>query len=247
MKKIIIALVLSGLITNLSVQAESLDDIGDKVFEQKVLEVIMKNPEVIEKTLKSHMERKREAQAEAQFQEALDNRVEIDYADSPTLGKKSAKYHLVVFTDFQCPYCKKGEATVQDLKEEYGDDLYIVHKNFPLGFHAKAKPAAKAALAAHEQGKFFEYAALLFENQSKLGDELYIKLAKDLKLDIGKFKKDMNSEKAQKLLEADMKQAAKVKVGSTPNFFLNGVNVKGAYPLEHFQKIIEKLDAEKKS
>lgn len=244
MKKIFTSLVLTSLFASSAVNAESLDQVGDNVFEKKVLEVIMKHPDVIEKSMTLYVEKKRKEQEASKLTESLNNRYEVDYGKSPTQGKKTAKYQLVVFTDFECPYCKRGEDTVQALKDQYGDDLLIVQKNYPLAFHKKAKPAALAALAAHQQGKFFEYSKELFNNQKKLGDELYIDIAKNLKLDLGQFKKDMNSEKLEKLLEEDIAAAGKVGVGSTPNFILNGVKIAGAYPLEYFEKIIILLDSE---
>jgi protein-disulfide isomerase len=130
-------------------------------------------------------------------------------------------------------------------KAKYGNDLFIVQKNYPLPFHKNAVPAAKAALAAHQQGKFFEFSKILFENQKDLGNELYNKIAKDLKLDVDKFKKDMESDKVAKLLTADLEAAKKVEVNSTPNFILNGVVIAGAYPLEYFEKIITLLNQTK--
>lgn len=246
MRKLIFSLLLTSLFLPISVKAESLDQVGDNVFEQKVLEVIRKHPEVIEKTMQSYADKKRKAQEEAKFEESIKNRLEVDYGNSPAQGDKKAKYKLVVFTDFECPYCKRGEETVQALKAKYGKDLYIVQKNYPLPFHKKAIPAAKAALAAHQQAKFFEYSEQLFANQRELSEELYIKLAKDLKLDLDKFKKDMASEKVADLLEEDIESAADVDVNSTPNFILNGVKIAGAYPLSHFEKIIAVLDKEGK-
>jgi protein-disulfide isomerase len=244
MKKTILLLVFTSLLVQQATQAESLDDIGDNIFEKKVLEVIMKHPDVIEKSMTLYVEKKRKEQEAEKLSDSLNNRYEVDYGDSPSLGNKKAKYHLVVFTDFECPYCKRGDETVQALKEKYGDDLYVIQKNYPLAFHKNAKPAAKAALAAHEQGKFFEYSSKLFDNQKKLDQEIYLDLAKDLKLDINQFKKDMNSEKIEKQLDKDIEIASTVKVSSTPNFILNGVKIAGAYPIDYFEKIIAMLDLE---
>jgi protein-disulfide isomerase len=245
MKRIIASLVLTSLLLLPSqTKAESLDQVGDDVFEKKVLEVIRKNPEFIEKTMIIYADKKRKEQEAQQFSEIINNRVEVDYGKSPTQGKKDAKYQLVIFTDFECPYCKKGEATVQKLKEKLGDDLFIVQKNYPLAFHKNAKSAALAALAAHQQGKFFEYSEKLFANQRELSEDLYINLAKDLKLDLKKFKEDMKSKTTMQLLEEDLKAADKVKVSSTPNFILNGIKIAGAYPIDYFEKIIGIIDLE---
>ena len=245
MKKLIALLVFTLFGFSSFVKAESLDEVGSDVFEQKVLEVIRKNPEVIENTMRAYAEKKQKEADEKRLEEMLNNNYEVEFGDSPQQGKKDAKYKLVIFTDFECPYCKRGEMTVQALKEKLGDDLLIVQKNYPLPFHKNAKPAALAALAAHKQGKFFEYSASLFENQRSLSEDYYIQLAKDLKLDLNKFKKDMKSEELATLLEKDIEAAKKVDVNSTPNFILNGIKITGAYPLDYFMKVIEMADQAK--
>jgi len=245
MRFINLVLVITLLLLGQSARAEILDSLIDGVFEKKVIEVIMKNPEVIEKTMQNYVEKKRKQQEAEQLAESIKNKVIVSHGESPSLGNKNAKYQLVVFTDFECPYCKKGDDTVQALKAKYGNDLLIVQKNYPLAFHKNAIPAAKAALAAHQQGKFFEYSKLLFQNQKDLGSELYNKTAKDLKLDLNKFNKDMESDKVNKLLAADLEAANKAGVNSTPNFILNGVVIAGAYPIEYFEKIITLLNQSK--
>jgi protein-disulfide isomerase len=245
MRFINLVLAITLLLLGQSARAEILDSLIDGVFEKKVIEVIMKNPEVIEKTMQNYVEKKRKQQEAEQLAESIKNKVIVSHGESPSLGNKNAKYQLVVFTDFECPYCKKGDDTVQALKAKYGNDLLIVQKNYPLAFHKNAIPAAKAALAAHQQGKFFEYSKLLFQNQKDLGSELYNKTAKDLKLDLNKFNKDMESDKVNKLLAADLEAANKAGVNSTPNFILNGVVIAGAYPIEYFEKIITLLNQSK--
>ena len=245
MRFINLVLVITLLLLGQSARAEILDSLIDGVFEKKVLEVIMRNPEVIEKTMQNYVEKKRKQQEAEQLAESIKNKVIVNHGESPSLGNKNAKYQLVVFTDFECPYCKKGDDTIQALKAKYGNDLLIVQKNYPLAFHKNAIPAAKAALAAHQQGKFFEYSKLLFQNQKDIGSEFYIKTATDLKLDLNKFNKDMESDKVAKLLAADLEAANKVGVDSTPNFILNGVVIAGAYPIEYFEKIINLLNQTK--
>lgn len=246
MRFINLVLVITVLLLGQSAKAEILENLIDNVFEKKVIEVIMRNPEVIEKTMQNYVEKKRKQQEAEQLAASIKNKVVVNHGESPALGSKNAKYQLVVFTDFECPYCKKGDETVQALRAKYGKDLLIVQKNYPLDFHKNAMPAAKAALAAHQQGKFFEYSKLLFENQKELKAETYSKIAKDLKLDLNKFNKDMESDKVNQLLAADLEAAKKAGINSTPNFILNGVVIAGAYPIEHFEKVMNLLDQAKK-
>ena len=143
---------------------------------------------------------------------------------------------LVAFSDFQCPFCDKAVPTIEKIAENHGDKVRIVFKHRPLGFHKKAKPAAKAAIAAQQQGKFWEMHDLLFENQKSLGN--YEKFAEQLGLNVDKFKSAMESEATQKQLQADIEVANKVGANGTPNFFVNGKQVVGAQPYSKFKSII---------
>ena len=98
-KKVVSIVLLCVLFTNFSL-AESLDDIGDSILEQKVLEIIMKNPEVIEKTLARQKEAQQKKAEEERFAKMFANKVEVDHGNSPGQGNKDAKYQLVIFTDF---------------------------------------------------------------------------------------------------------------------------------------------------
>ena len=118
-------------------------------------------------------------------------------------------------------------------------DVKLVLKNLPLPFHKRAKPAARAALAAGAQGKYWEMHDLLFENQSKLDDATFFKHAEKIGLDMAKFKADYNGEKFAKMVDEDMALATKLGVRGTPGFFINGVKLQGAQPLPEFKRIID--------
>lgn len=173
---------------------------------------------------------------EAQFK----NPVKIDIAGSPVRGPESAKITIVEFSDFQCPFCSRGMQTMEDVMKEYPKDVKVVYKHLPLPFHPEAKPAAIAANAAGKQGKFWEMHDKLFENQQSLGEELYLKLAKDLQLDVDKFKKDIADPALAKQVEDDAALATKLGIRGTPGFFVNGVQVRGARPLPYFKNIIDR-------
>ena len=168
------------------------------------------------------------------------NPVKVDIGSSPVRGPSDAQITVVEFSDFQCPFCQRGAATMDELMKMYPKEVKVVFKNLPLPFHDKAKPAAKAALAAQQQGKFWEMHDLLFQNQQDLSDEAFIKYAGDLGLDIEKFKAALNSPEIDKLVEADADQARKLGVNGTPGFFVNGVLVSGAQPLPAFKAIVDR-------
>jgi protein-disulfide isomerase len=147
---------------------------------------------------------------------------------------------VVEFSDFECPFCDKALPAVNKIKENFSDQVRLVFKHRPLSFHKQAEGAAKAAIAAQMQGKFWEMHDKLFANQKKLGEDFYVKAAKDLGLNVEKFKKDMNSDKVAQQLKNDTKVAGNVGANGTPTFFINGVKVVGAQPYSRFESEIEK-------
>ena len=120
----------------------------------------------------------------------------------------------------------------------YGDSVRIVWKNMPLSFHQNAMPAALAAMAANEQGKFWQYHDKLFANQQKLSRDDFIKHAKDLNLDVAQFTKSMDDAKFKTQIQADIAEAGKLGVTGTPAFFVNGHFLNGAQPFPAFAKMI---------
>jgi protein-disulfide isomerase len=184
--------------------------------------------------------KKQEEQQKAEVEEQFKNPSKIDVGGSPVKGPANAKVTIVEFSDFQCPYCKRGFETMEAVAKAYPKDVKIAFKHFPLPFHKEAEPAARAAWAAQQQGKFWEFHEALFNNQDKLGAEFYIQAATDLKLNVEKFKTDMASEAAAKQVKADTEIGQKNGIQGTPGFFVNGVAVKGAYPVDHFKGIIDR-------
>ncbi len=145
----------------------------------------------------------------------------IDTNGSPFEGPADAPITLTLFTDFECPYCSKMGPLIDEVLKNNPKTLKVVLKNMPLKFHKMARPAAYAALAAQEQGKYWEYHDLLF-SQKKLTDATFEKLATELELDIEKFKVDMKSPEVIAMVEKDLKDAQKAGVTGTPTVFING-------------------------
>jgi protein-disulfide isomerase len=115
----------------------------------------------------------------------------------------------------------------------------VAFKHQPLSFHANAKPAAMASMAAHEQGKFWEYHDKLFANQRALDRASLEKYAQELGLDMGKFKAALDSNKYDAHITADMTEATRVGVNGTPSFLINGRSLVGAQPVDAFKRIID--------
>lgn len=181
-----------------------------------------------------------EQREQEELEEQFKNPVKIDVGDSPATGPSDAKVTIVEFSDFQCPYCSRGKATMDEILKAYPNDVRLVFKHLPLGFHEMAKPCALATMAAANQGKFWEMHDAFFENQGSLSEEFIVATAEKLGLDMNKFNADRASEGLSKKLEDDIKLARENGISGTPGFFVNGVAVKGAYPFEHFKKIIDR-------
>lgn len=156
----------------------------------------------------------------------------------------SAKITLVEFADFQCPACGSAFPTIQRLKDEYKKDVTFVFRHFPLAQHPHGKPAARAAEAAGEQGKFWEMYVKLFSNQTNWENTNNFQsvaegYASELQLDLEKFKSDMKSSQIEDRINNDVSDAIKLNVNSTPTFFLNGERLVGAPSYETLKSKIE--------
>ncbi|XXF75278.1 thioredoxin domain-containing protein [Myxococcaceae bacterium GXIMD 01537] len=160
-------------------------------------------------------------------------------ADAPSFGPKLAKVTIVEWSDFECPFCSRVVPTLQKVKETYGKDVRVVFRHQPLPFHANAKLAAEASMAAHEQGKFWEMHDKLFANQKALDRASLEKYAGELGLNVAKFKADLDSGKFRSKVEADSTAGSAVGANGTPTFFINGREFVGAQPFEAFKAAID--------
>lgn len=157
-------------------------------------------------------------------------------------GDKNSKTVFVEYSDFQCPACDAYYPIVKQLTQEF-KNISIIYRHFPLAQHANARPAAQAAEAAGQQGKFWEMHNLLFDNQnswssSKSAEEIFTAYAQTLKLDIEKFKTDYNSQKTRTKIEADYQSGAS-EIDGTPTFFLNDKKIQNPQNYADFRSIIQ--------
>lgn len=152
---------------------------------------------------------------------------------------QKAKVVLVEYSDYECPFCGRHHPTMQQVLDEYGDDVAWVYRHFPLSFHPQAQPAAEAAECAAEQGKFWEFTDILYENQEGLGDDFYFSTAKDLKLKEKQFKDCYESGKYADVVAEDLQSGSRAGVQGTPATFVNGILVSGAVPYETLKDAID--------
>lgn len=163
--------------------------------------------------------------------------VRIDGA--PVRGPESARVTLVVFGDFQCPYCARGAKVVKKLEALYPNDLRVVFMNEPLPIHAHARLAALAALAAQAQGQFWAFHDWLFSGKAMLTREAMIAEAGRLGLNVGQFTADLDSKRYEPTIDADQGQAQRLGVMGTPTWFIDGLKVTGVRPLSQLRAIID--------
>lgn len=166
------------------------------------------------------------------------------HEDSHKKGADKSKVTIVEFGDFQCPACGAAHPVVAQVLKEYGDKVTFVFRNFPLNVHKNAELAAQAAEAAGAQNKFFEMHDKLYENQEKWSEkdkalDIFVEYAKELKLDVDRFKKEVEEKKYKAKIEKDISDGNAAGVNSTPTFYINGVAQAGVMPFDEFKKRIE--------
>lgn len=160
-------------------------------------------------------------------------------------GNVDAPVTIVEYSDFQCPFCARFHPTVKQILENYPDKVRWVYKHFPLAsIHPEATPAAEASECAAEQGKFWEFADGLFDNQSRLSKSFYSDLAEDLGLNTSQFDECVSSRKYQDLVQANLDEGADVGVRGTPGSFVNGEVIPGAVPYNSLEQAVERALAD---
>ena len=146
-------------------------------------------------------------------------------ADEADFGKADSKVKVVVYSDFQCPYCKIYYDSLRTVMKKYGDRVYFVYKHLPLSFHPQAKDAALASACAQEQKKFWEYADKLYAGQSEWGNTQSIRKFKDyariLGLKTAEFNKCLDDKKYNEKITSDTNEATDYGISGTPATFIN--------------------------
>ena len=164
----------------------------------------------------------------------------LDLQGSPSRGPADAPVTIVEFSDFQCPFCGRANSTVENVWKSYNGKVRWVFKHYPLDFHPDAPLAHRAALAAGEQGKFWEMHDAIFLNQKAIKRDDLIRTAGTLGLEMTRFLADLDSANYQKVMQRDMAEGTQVGIDGTPTFFINGHRLVGAQPIETFRAVIDR-------
>jgi len=156
-----------------------------------------------------------------------------------TSGPENAPITVVLFSDFQCPYCAGAASATHEIQQAYGDKVRVVFRQFPLPFHRNAHLAAEASLAAHAQGKFWPMHDLLFANQGALDRESLSAYARELQLDVAAFDRALDGHTFSNAVDADLQLGVSLGVNGTPTMFLNRKRVPNASDVESLHALID--------
>jgi protein-disulfide isomerase len=161
-------------------------------------------------------------------------------AEGPSRGAADAPVTIVEFEDFQCPFCKKAQETLEQVLVRYKDKVRMVHLDFPLqSLHPAAWKAHEAGRCAEEQGKFWEYRDLLYKNAPAAGPEQLNNYASQVSMNVPDFKKCLDSGKFRAVVQKDEDEGDRLGVEGTPAFFINGRRLSGAQAETEFVRIID--------
>ncbi len=226
------------LILAWSLPAQAASRISPRL-EQQVLQIIREHPEAVLESLVAYQQRQRQEiqQSQQAFLQELQTNPQAVIGNSPVTGSPNSKIVLVEFSDYQCPYCAEANKTLKQFMDKHQDQVTLVYKHFPLTqIHAQAVPAAKAAWAANQQGKFWEYSDALFSDQKELSEAKYLDIATNLKLDLDKFKSDRAL--ADNEIIKDMELGQNLGLTGTPFFVMNGESLSGAVQLSDMEAVL---------
>ena len=159
---------------------------------------------------------------------------------TPVSNTGPATVEILVFSDFQCPFCAHFATAVRDVQAKGvpGVPTTVKFKHFPLSIHPAALLAHQAAVAAAEQGKFWEMHDLLFAHQAAVTRENLLSYAKSLKLDLDRFRRDLDSDRTRQLIEADRLEGVKLGIEGTPSFFVNGNRYSGTRSVDQLKSLV---------
>jgi protein-disulfide isomerase len=169
----------------------------------------------------------------------LEDPVTIPTAGSPVRGPADAALTIVEFSDFQCPYCSAAVAKLNAVLEAYPDKVKLIFKQFPLEMHSQAALAAAAAIAAHQQGKFWPMHDALFAHRRDLSRVSILAQARSVGLDMKRFEADLGSPETQKTIARDVDDGDRAGVEGTPSIFINGRKYNGALDLPVIRTVID--------
>jgi protein-disulfide isomerase len=156
----------------------------------------------------------------------------INVARAPNKGPAEARVTLVEFVDYECPHCRTAQALVRQVLDSYPREVRLCFKHFPLSGHTNSRLAAEAAMAAHKQGKFWPYNDKVWANADTLTPAVLEKIAKEVGLDVARWRDDMNSDEIKAAVAQDKSDGTALGINSTPTIYINGRKYGGRHDIE---------------
>jgi protein-disulfide isomerase len=216
--------------------AISEERLSKQELDKIMYEYIMENPQVI---LDSVDKLRKKMEEDSKLDEGYLKENFMQFANNPNIpymGSDTPKVIIIEFFDYNCGYCKKSLDAVKELlRTEY--DLKISFRDYPI-LAPSSRTAAKAALAAKNQGKYFSFHSALMSMQGNLNEDKIFTIANNLEMDIEKLKIDMQKDEIEKIIEENESLARKLNIRGTPTFIINGQLYAGALDLKKLRQII---------
>ncbi len=163
----------------------------------------------------------------------------IPVGTAPQRGPTTAPVTVVTFGDFECPFCARGNETLEQMRTRYGDRLRVVYRNYPLPFHSHAFLAARGSMYAQSKGKFWEFHDALYALSAEFDEDALVQIAKKIGLRAKPFREALHSDQFDAKILGDQNLARRVGVSGTPAYFINGRVINGAAPPLEFRLAIE--------
>ena len=216
--------------------AISEEKLSKQELDKIMYEYIMENPQVI---LDSVDKLRKKMEEDSKLDEGYLKENFMQFANNPNIpymGSDTPKVIIIEFFDYNCGYCKKSLDAVKELlRTEY--DLKISFRDYPI-LAPSSRTAAKAALAAKNQGKYFSFHSALMSMQGNLNEDKIFTIANNLEMDIEKLKIDMQKDEIEEIIEDNESLARKLNIRGTPTFIINGKLYAGALDLKKLRQII---------
>ncbi|MGA7741658.1 MAG: thioredoxin domain-containing protein [Polyangia bacterium] len=175
---------------------------------------------------------------DSEIAEELQNRYrevvhkDIDISRAPNKGPADARVTLIEFVDYECPHCRTAQALMRQVLDTYPRQVRLCFKHFPLSSHTNARLAAEAATAAHKQGKFWPYNDKVWANADSLTPAVLEKIAKEVGLDVTRWRSDMTSDEVKAAVTQDKSEGTALGINSTPTIYINGRKYAGRHDIE---------------
>ncbi len=171
--------------------------------------------------------------------EPLASRQHIDSSTAPSLGRADAPVTIVLFSDFECPFCNRQVDVLLQLQAAFPDRVRVAFRQFPVGFHPHARLAAEAAVCAARQGKLWPYVDALRSHGMRLQHADLIDYARAAGLDVARFTRDLDGKVGATEVDTDLALGKLVGVSATPTLFVNGLRFVGLQGIAELRRVVE--------